>query len=123
MRLVKIRHFGHYRIMDQETAIEAFAALAQPSRMTIFRLLVRAGPEGLQVGEISRRLNIVTSTLSGHLSILKRAGLLTSTRFQREIHYAAHLTVVNDLVGFLLADCCEGQSGNCSEILSLLETG
>jgi ArsR family transcriptional regulator, arsenate/arsenite/antimonite-responsive transcriptional repressor len=108
--------------MNQDSAIDAFAALAQPSRMTIFRLLVRAGPEGLQVGEISRRLNIVASTLSGHLSILKRAGLLNATRYQREIHYAANLAVVNELVGFLLADCCEGQSGNCSEILSLLDT-
>jgi ArsR family transcriptional regulator, arsenate/arsenite/antimonite-responsive transcriptional repressor len=107
--------------MEQDDAIEAFAALAQPSRMTIFRLLVRAGPKGLQVGEISRRLGIVTSTLSGHLSILKRAGLLQATRHQREIHYAAHLTAINDLIGFLLADCCEGQSENCSEILSLLD--
>lgn len=109
--------------MEQDDAIEAFAALAQQSRMTIFRLLVRAGPEGLQVGEISRRLDIVTSTLSGHLSILKRAGLLTATRHQREIHYAANLAVVNDLIGFLLADCCQGQSENCSEILSLLNAG
>ena len=109
--------------MEQETAIEAFAALAQPSRMTIFRLLVRAGQDGLQVGEISRRLDIVTSTLSGHLSILRRAGLLKATRHQREIHYAANLSVVNDLIGFLLADCCEGQAENCSQILSLLDAG
>jgi ArsR family transcriptional regulator, arsenate/arsenite/antimonite-responsive transcriptional repressor len=106
--------------MEQDTAIEAFAALAQPSRMTIFRLLVRAGPAGMQVGEVSRQLGIVVSTLSGHLSILKRAGLLTAKRHQREIHYAASIAVINDLVGFLLADCCEGQSENCSEILSLL---
>jgi ArsR family transcriptional regulator, arsenate/arsenite/antimonite-responsive transcriptional repressor len=108
--------------MKENTAIEAFAALAQPSRMAIFRLLVRVGPDGLQVGEISRRLNIVTSTLSGHLSILRRAGLLIATRHQREIHYAAHLSAVNDLVGFLLADCCEGRLDNCSEIMTLLDT-
>jgi DNA-binding transcriptional ArsR family regulator len=106
--------------MDQETAISAFAALAQPSRMAIFRLLVRVGPNGLRVGEISERLQIVTSTLSGHLSILRRAGLLKAARYQREIHYAVHLSAINELVGFLLADCCEGQSENCSEILSLL---
>jgi len=120
-QLVKQRHFCHHRNMKQDNAIDAFAALAQESRMTIFRLLVRVGPDGLQVGEISRRLDIVTSTLSGHLSILKRAGLLTATRHQREIRYAANLTAVNDLIGFLLADCCEGQSDNCSEILSLLD--
>lgn len=108
--------------MDQERAIEAFGALAQTSRMAIFRLLVRAGPTGLQVGEISRRLNIVPSTLSGHLSVLRRAGLLNATRHQREIHCAANLAVVNDLVGFLLADCCDGRLDNCSEIISLLKT-
>ena len=107
--------------MNQNTAIDAFAALAQPSRMAIFRLLVRVGPKGVQVGEISRRLDIVPSTLSGHLSILKRAGLLTATRKQREIHYSANLSVVNDLVGFLLSDCCDGKLENCSEIISLLQ--
>ncbi len=106
--------------MDRDTAIEAFGALAQTSRMAIFRLLVRTGPDGLQVGEIGRKLNIVPSTLSGHLAVLKRAGLLRATRHQREIHYAANLAIVNDLVGFLLADCCDGRVENCSEILSLL---
>ena len=108
--------------MEQGKAIEAFAALAQPSRMAIFRLLVRAGPEGFQVGEISRRLEIVPSTLSGHLAVLRRAGLLKATRHQREIHYSANLAIVNDLVGFLLADCCDGRLENCSEIISLLES-
>ncbi len=109
--------------MEQDKAIEVFAALAQPSRMTIFRLLVRTGPDGLQAGEISRRLDIVASTLSGHLSVLKRAGLLKATRNQREIHYAANLAIVNDMVSFLLADCCDGRVENCSEILSLLDVG
>ena len=108
--------------MDQDRAIEAFAALAHTSRMSIFRLLVRAGPDGLQVGEISRRLSIVPSTLSGHLSVLKRTGLLSATRKQREIIYAANLGAVNDLIGFLLSDCCDGRVENCSEILTLLET-
>ena len=107
--------------MDQDRAIEAFSALAQTSRMSIFRLLVRVGPEGLPVGEISRQLDIVTSTLSGHLSVLKRAGLLRATRHQKEIYYAANLSTVNDLVRFLLADCCGGRLENCSEIISLLK--
>ena len=77
--------------MDEEVAIEAFGALAQTSRMAIFRLLVRAGPDGLQVGEIGRQLAIVPSTLSGHLSLLKRAGLLKARRQQREIYYSANL--------------------------------
>lgn len=107
--------------MDQDTAIEALAALAQSSRMEIFKLLVRAGPDGLQVGEIGRRLNIVPSTLSGHLGVLKRSGLLQAKRDRREIHYSANLEVVNDLTRFLLADCCEGRVENCSTIISLLK--
>lgn len=109
--------------MNQETAIEAFAALAQPSRIAVFRLLIRVGPDGLPALEISRRLGIVPSTLSGHLGILKRAGILTATRHQREIHYAANLTAISDLVRFLLADCCEGRIENCSEVLCLLGPG
>lgn len=108
--------------MDQNSAIEAFGALAQTTRMSIFRLLVRAGPDGLAVGEISRRLDIVPSTLSGHLAVLKRGGLLTATRHQREIHYAADLGAVNSLIDFLLSECCDGRLDNCSEILSLLKT-
>jgi len=106
--------------MQQDTAIEAFGALAQSSRMTIYRLLVQQGPGGLQVGEISRRLDIVPSTLSGHMAVLRRAGLVKAKRHQREIHYSADLDVMNDLVGFMLADCCNGQVENCSQILRLL---
>lgn len=108
--------------MDQTAAIDVFAALAQPTRIAVFRLLVQAGPEGLPVLEISRRLNVVASTLSGHLSILKRSGVLTATRHKREIRYAANLATVNALIAFLLSDCCNGQVSNCGNILSLLNT-
>jgi ArsR family transcriptional regulator len=120
-RLVKFRYFGQYRNMNQTDAIEALAALAQPTRIAAFRLLVRVGPEGLPALEISRQLGTKPSTLSGHLSILKRAGVLVATRHQREIHYAANLATVNALVQFLIADCCGGKIDNCTEILSLLD--
>jgi len=107
--------------MDQLKAIEACAALAQDTRMSIFRLLVQQQPKILRVGEISTRLNIVPSTLSGHLAILKRSGLLSATRHQREIHYAANISIMNDLIRFLLEDCCNGQWENCGEILTLLK--
>jgi DNA-binding transcriptional ArsR family regulator len=107
--------------MDQNSAIDVFSSLAQPTRLSVFRLLVSQGPQGLPALEISRRLNIVPSTLSGHLAILKRSGILMATRHQREIHYAANLAAVNDLIGFLLADCCGGQIENCADILSLLD--
>ena len=106
--------------MHMDTAIEAFAALAQESRMTIFRLLVREEPRGLPVGEISQRLSIVPSTLSGHLGVLKRTGLLKSTRRQRQIFYSANLDAVGDLVRFMLQDCCDGKVENCSDIVDLV---
>ncbi len=107
--------------MNQTDAIEAFAALAQPTRIAAFRLLVKVGPKGLPALEISRRLGTKPSTLSGHLSILKRAGILTATRHQREIHYAADLARVNALVQFMIADCCGGQIENCTEIVALID--
>jgi len=106
--------------MDQERAIETFTALAQESRLEIYRLLVKEAPQGLPVGEISLRLEIVASTLSGHLGVLKRTGLLKSTRHQREIHYAANLEVMGDLIRFMLEECCDGKIENCSDIASFL---
>jgi len=115
-----IRDLGNLRDMDQERAVETFTALAQESRLAIYRLLVREEPHGLPVGEISKRLNIVPSTLSGHLGVLKRAGLLKSTRHQREIHYATNLDAMGNLVRFMLEDCCDGKVENCGEIASLI---
>jgi ArsR family transcriptional regulator, arsenate/arsenite/antimonite-responsive transcriptional repressor len=106
--------------MDQERAIEGFAALAHASRMGIVKLLVRQGPTGLRVSNISQCLNITPSTLSGHLAVLRRAGLIKARRQAREIHYSADLETISSLVAFLLSDCCHGEIGNCSEIISLL---
>ena len=107
--------------MDQAGAIDVFSALAQPTRISVFRLLVQVGPEGLPALEVSRRLGVVPSTLSGHLSILKHSGILMATRHQREIHYAANLAAVNEMIQFLLSDCCGGKIENCADILSLLD--
>ncbi len=107
--------------MDQSSAIEAFAALAHPTRLDVFRLLVRHAPDGVPSLTIAGRLGAKPSTLSGHLAILKRAGLVEATRHQREIRYAANLPAVNALVGFLLSDCCGGKVNHCSDILTLLD--
>lgn len=109
-------------MIDQLKAIEAFAALAQDTRMSIYRLLVKQASNSIRASEISDRLKIVPSTLSGHLAILKRAGLLQATRHQREIHYAADIEAMNALISFLLQDCCDGQMDNCGEILTLLKS-
>jgi len=106
--------------MDMNIAIEAFGALAQDSRMAIYRLLVREVPRGLPVGEISRRLDIVPSTLSGHLGILRRSGLVTSTRHQREIHYEANLDTMGELVRYMLEECCDGKVENCGDVATLV---
>jgi len=107
--------------MDQYTAIRAFAALAHPTRLAVFRLLVQEIPNSVPALMIAERLETKPSTLSGHLAILRRAGLLTSTRHQREIRYAANLSVVNTLVAFLISDCCGGRVQNCKDILTLLD--
>ncbi len=107
--------------MDQTTAIDAFAALAHPTRLAVFRLLVRQAPDGVPALTIAEHLKAKPSTLSGHLAILKRAGLLTSVRHQREIRYAANLDSINAIVGFLLSDCCGGKVRNCRDILTLLD--
>ena len=114
---------GNLSQVNQQKAIESFTALAQESRLAVYRLLVREQPNGLPVGEISRRLDIIPSTLSGHLGVLRRVGLLRSTRHQREIHYAAKLEAMGDLIHFMLEDCCDGQVSNCDEILSLMPSG
>ncbi len=109
--------------MDQDSAIDAFGALAHPTRLAVFRLLVREVPAGVPALMIAQRLDAKPSTLSGHLSVLKRAGLLTSSRHQREIRYAANLGAINALVAFVLSDCCGGRVQNCRDILTLLDSG
>lgn len=107
--------------MKQDAAIDALAALAQPTRLAVFRLLVSHLPEGVPALVIAKRLEAKPSTLSGHLAILKHAGLITATRRQREIRYTANLGAFNALVTFLLSDCCGGQMENCNDILTLLQ--
>ncbi|NDW02740.1 helix-turn-helix transcriptional regulator [Salipiger sp. PrR002] len=100
--------------MKQDDAIDAFSALAHETRLAVFRLLVREGPKGVPALEIARRLTVKPSTLSGHLSILKRAELVTATRRQKEILYAPNFASVDSLVRFLLQDCCGGDATACA---------
>ena len=104
----------------QKTAIDTLAALAHPTRLGVFRLLVQQAPDGIPALTIADQLGVIPSTLSGHFTVLKRAGLVTATRHQREIRYTADLAGINGLISFLLADCCGGQIENCENILSLL---
>lgn len=89
-------------------AIAALAALAQETRLAIFRLLVETGPQGLQVGAIAERLSLANATLSFHLKELTSAGLLVATPNGRTIVYAANFATMNGLVEYLTENCCAG---------------
>ena len=99
--------------MDQNDAIPAFAALAQPSRLDAFRLLVKAGPEGMAAGEIAEALGARQNTMSANLSVLHNAGLVDSRREGRSIRYFARMQRVAALVDFLVEDCCGGRPEMC----------
>lgn len=94
--------------MEISSATEAFAALSQETRLAAFRLLVRAGPAGLPAGEIARALGAAPSTLSTHLGLLQRAGLVSSERRSRQIVYRADYDGVGALMRYLMEDCCKG---------------
>ena len=97
--------------MKTETAVERLAALAQETRLAIFRLLVRRGDQGVAAGEVAERLRIPKPTLSFHLAQLEGAGLVRSRRDGRSIRYAADYDAVAALVGFLYESCCA--EGSC----------
>jgi DNA-binding transcriptional ArsR family regulator len=94
--------------MELIEAVLALAALAQETRLEIFRLLVQAGPQGLPAGEIAARLNIPANTLSFHLSQLKQAGLAGCRRESRSLIYAAQYGKMNALLAYLTENCCQG---------------
>jgi ArsR family transcriptional regulator len=99
--------------MEKIDAIAALGALAQESRLDVFRLLVQAGPDGLPAGQIAEQLNLPSATLSFHLNQLKHAGLVTFRRESRSLIYAAEYTAMNDLLGFLTENCCQGDAASC----------
>ena len=94
--------------METGLAAQRLAELGNPTRLAIFKLLVRAGPDGLVVGEIQRRLDIPASTLSHHVARLGRAGLIEQRRSSRNLRCFARRDVMNALVEFLTAECCLG---------------
>jgi arsenate reductase len=99
--------------MKAHDAIAAFAALAQESRLDVFRLLMRQAPYGLPAGQIAACLGVAASTLSAYLAQLERAGLLRSWREQRRIFYAADIAGVRALLAFLTEECCSGHPELC----------
>lgn len=103
--------------MDENAAIAALSALAQDSRLKVFRLLVTHGARGLPAGEIARRLGAPHNTMSAHLGVLARAGLVRSRRAGRSIIYAADFAGLRALLGFLMEDCCRARAELCAPLL------
>lgn len=94
--------------MPSETAVAALSALANEHRLAVFRLLVQAGTEGLAAGVIASSLGVPNSSLSFHLAHLTQAGLVTQERRGRSLIYSANYPAMNDLVGYLMENCCAG---------------
>jgi DNA-binding transcriptional ArsR family regulator len=99
--------------MEVKTAVTALTALAQESRLKVFRLLVTAGADGLAAGEIAQSLDIPPATLTFHLKELSHAGLIVSQREGRSIRYSIRVDGVCELLTYLLQDCCNGQPELC----------
>ncbi len=103
--------------MDMDRAVIAFSALGQPTRLAVFRLLIRSGPGGMAAGRIGAELDVLPNTLSANLSLLSRAGLVRSTREGRSIRYFCDLDGLRGLLAFLLEDCCGGRSELCQPLI------
>lgn len=99
--------------MEIKEAVVALSALAQESRLAVFRLLVKAGDDGYAAGEIAKKLDISSATLSFHLKELAHAGLVNSRKDGRSIIYSLNSQGINCLMGFLIEDCCQGRPELC----------
>jgi ArsR family transcriptional regulator, arsenate/arsenite/antimonite-responsive transcriptional repressor len=101
--------------MNSSRAVDALSALAHEHRLRAYRLLVEAGPEGLNAGTIAARLRLPPSSLTFHLQNLHRAGLVTQQRRSRELIYAADFDAMNGLIGYLTENCCGGSTSCATE--------
>ncbi|MEO0752934.1 MAG: helix-turn-helix domain-containing protein [Pseudomonadota bacterium] len=104
--------------MDTNTATLAFAALSQPLRLDVFRLLIKAGADGMQAGDIATTLSVKQNTMSANLSLLTRAGLIRNQREGRAIRYFADFEGTRGLLQFLMQDCCGGSPQECQPIIA-----
>lgn len=106
--------------MDQDIALVALAALAHPTRLDAFRLLVRHEPEGLSTGALVAASGLTQSTFSTHLAVLAKAGLVTTEKLGRQQIQRAHIDTLRRLMTFLAKDCCQGRSELCEPLLAEL---
>lgn len=107
--------------MDKMESLIALTALSQESRLDAFRLLVQLAPDALPAGEIARRLGVVQNTMSAHLGVLARSGLITAHRKGRVIEYGVDYEKVRAFFAYLLQDCCQGEPEICSPLIDLVD--
>lgn len=105
--------------METKFAVASLSAIAHEARLSVFRMLVQAGPEGLPAGEIARRLGVPPSTLSASLNVLSHADLIASRRVGRSIIYTAHYDAMRQLLAFLMEDCCNGSPEICAPLAAI----
>lgn len=103
--------------MDISKTTSAFSALSQPTRLEVFRLLLKAGAEGMPAGEIGEQLHVRQNTMSANLSVLLHSGLVRNQRQGRTIRYFVEFDRLRDLLGFLMEDCCGGRPELCQPVL------
>ena len=105
--------------MNSDLAVRRLSAIAQDSRLAVFRLLVKAGPEGLAAGDIARKLDTPANTMSAQLLVLSNAGLVRARREGRSIIYAVDFEAMRDLLVFLTEDCCGGRAEICAPLAAI----
>jgi DNA-binding transcriptional ArsR family regulator len=105
--------------MDTENAVKRLSALAQDGRLEVFRLLVKAGPEGMAAGAIARKLQTPANTMSAQLLVLSNAGLIRARRSGRSIIYAVDYAAMSGLLVFLTEDCCGGRAEICAPLATV----
>ncbi|QDZ12273.1 ArsR/SmtB family transcription factor [Devosia ginsengisoli] len=106
--------------MESNDAIAVFSALSQPTRLAVFRLLMEHEPAGLPAGDIAGAMAVPQNTMSSHLAILSRAGLIAAERNGRSILYRAELDRVREIASFLVQDCCGGKPALCEPLVAEL---
>jgi len=119
-RTVFMGSLDHADGMEIKSAVAALSALAHEGRLSVFRMLVQAGMEGVAAGEIARRLDVPPNSLSANLNVLSHAQLVESRRDGRSIIYTARYTSMTELLEFLLQDCCGGNPQICAPLVELV---
>ena len=104
--------------MDKKSALAALAALGQDTRLEVFRLLVKAGSDGIPAGEVASQLGTMQNTMSAHLKVLDHAGLVRAERDGRIVRYVADMTGFRDLLAYLMEDCCNGSPELCRPVIN-----